>query len=306
MRYHYIAQWQGIAQTKSNVEVKRMNFVKMQGAGNDFVLIDARNMEREWPELAQAMCHRHFGVGADGLLLVLSSSVADLRMRMLNPDGSEAEACGNGLRCFAKYAVDEGLVEAKNGKLSVETLAGVRKARALVQGGQVTQVEVAMGVPRLHAADIPVAIEGSSQKLDIILDYPLTVAGRELRLSFVSMGNPHAVYFTEGPVGGFPLAEIGPRVEHHPIFPQRTNFEIVNLVGRGQARARVWERGAGETLACGSGACAIAVAARLLGYTDDRLEVRLPGGMLTVSWDGKGEVLLAGPAEMVFRGEWPR
>ncbi|HEX78045.1 MAG TPA: diaminopimelate epimerase [Dehalococcoidia bacterium] len=285
-----------------------MNFVKMQAAGNDFVLIDARYGEQDWPELAKAMCHRRLGVGADGLLLVLPSEVADLKMQMFNPDGSEAEACGNGLRCLAKYAVEEGLVAAEDGGLSIETMAGLRRARVFMTGDEVARVEVSMGAPELSPGDIPLALGEGHGKLDIkpVLDYPLTVSGLGLRLSFVSMGNPHAVHFMEEPVESFPLAEIGPLVENHPLFPQRTNFEIVNLLGRRQARARVWERGAGETLACGSGACAIAVAARLHGYTDDQLEVSLPGGTLTLSWDGEGEVVLSGPAETVFRGQWSK
>ena len=275
-----------------------MKFVKMQATGNDFILIDARGLERDWSELAKDMCQRRFGVGADGLILLLSSKVADLGMRMFNPDGSEAEACGNGLRCLAKYAVESGLAPAQ--ELKVETMAGIRAVSPKVEKGVVSSVRVAMGRPEFAPAGIPA-------KLDImpILDYAITVAGNKLKVDILSMGNPHAVLFVAERVTHFPLAEIGPEVENHSIFPHRTNFEVANAVNRGQIRARVWERGAGETLSCGTGACAIAVAARLHGYVDDKVDIILPGGTLTVDWDGAGEVYLSGPAELVFEGEWP-
>jgi diaminopimelate epimerase len=219
-------------------------------------------------------------------------------MRMFNPDGSEAEACGNGLRCLAKYAVESGLAPAQ--ELKVETMAGIRAVSPKVEEGVVSSVRVAMGRPEFAPAAIPA-------KLDImpIRGYAITVAGKKLKIDILSMGNPHAVLFMEKPVGHFPLAKIGPEVENHPIFPHRTNFEVANVVDRGQIRARVWERGAGETLSCGTGACAIAVAARLHGYVDDKVDIILPGGTLTVDWDGAGEVYLSGPAEVVFEGEWP-
>ncbi len=275
-----------------------MKFVKMQATGNDFIVIDARGLERDWPELAKAMCQCRFGVGADGLILLLSSQVADLRMRMFNPDGSEAEACGNGLRCLARYAVESGLAPAQ--ELKVETMAGIRAVSPKVEEGVVSSVRVAMGRPEFAPAAIPA-------KLDImpIIDYAITVAGKKLKVDILSMGNPHAVRFMEKPVAHFALAKIGPEVENHPIFPHRTNFEVANVVNRGQIRARVWERGAGETLSCGTGACAIAVVARLHGYVDDKVDIILPGGTLTVDWDGAGEVYLSGPAEFVFEGEWP-
>ncbi|MFQ5826498.1 MAG: diaminopimelate epimerase [Dehalococcoidia bacterium] len=277
-----------------------MKFVKMQGTGNDFILIDARKLDKDWSKLAQRMCHRHFGIGSDGLLVVQPSRSADLRMRMFNPDGSEAEACGNGIRCFAKYAVESGL--AGGDSLRIETLAGVREVRLFGDGGRIHRVQVGMGQPELGAEDIPVNLAGAAAP---ILDYPLTIEGRKLLLTFVSMGNPHAVCFLEEPVSDFPLAELGPRVEHHPMFPQRTNFEIANVQDGKHITARVWERGAGETLSCGSGACAIAVAARLHGYIENKVDITLPGGMLTLEWDGRGEVYLSGPAETVFTGEWP-
>lgn len=283
-----------------------MNFVKMQATGNDFVLIDARKLERDWSRLAVAMCDRHFGIGADGLLLVLPSDTADFRMRMFNPDGSEAETCGNGLRCFAKFVVESGLSPTTR-ELRVETLAGMITLRATINEGVVDRVQVNMGAPQLSPAEIPVILkaqQGRGQVLDItsIIDYPIKVKGRELLITCVSMGNPHAVCFLDEPVAQFPLAELGPVVEHHPMFPNRTNFEVVNVVNRRQAVARVWERGAGETLACGSGACAIAVAARLHNLIKNSLDITLPGGTLTVDWDG--EVWLTGPVAFVFKGEW--
>jgi diaminopimelate epimerase len=278
-----------------------MNFTKLQGAGNDFVLVEANGKQLDWSKLAKAVCHRHFGIGADGLLL-LSTDKNALKMRMFNPDGSEAEACGNGLRCLVKYALEKGMVSAKATEISVETVAGIRKAKLHTEGKK-TIIQTGMGEPKFGARDIPVTLE--SNPTEPILDYPLTIDDRKLALSFVSMGNPHAVCFTEQPIADFPLSLIGPKVEKHPLFPNRTNFEVARVLKRNQIEARVWERGAGETLACGSGACAIAVIARLHGYADNKVEIKLPGGTLSVEWDGKGEVSLSGPAEIVFSGEWP-
>ncbi len=276
-----------------------MNFIKLQGTGNDFVLIDARRMKRDWSALAKAICHRHFGVGADGLLLILPSKKADFYMRMFNPDGSEAEACGNGLRCATRYAKDNDL--AKGAEIKIETPAGMKIAR--IKGKN--SIQVAIGEPILAPTEIPVIVErkGARDKAPVI-DYPLTVSKMKLKVTCVSMGNPHAVCFLDQPVDDFPLAEVGPKVEHHPMFPNRVNFEIVNVIGRKKLKARVWERGAKETLSCGTGACAIAVAARLKKLTDNPVDIILPGGTLTVDWDGKGEVLLSGPADIVFEGKW--
>jgi len=283
-----------------------MKFSKLQGAGNDFILIDARTRKEEWSKLARAMCDRHFGIGADGLMLVENSTVADLKMRIFNSDGSEAEVSGNGLRCFARYVIENGLSRRKSGRsLTVQTLSGVRKVKAYVSGGKVNRVQVSMGLPRFQAQQIPVKVEvGTTTASGPILNYPLAVDATPLTLSFVSMGNPHAVSFLSESVAKFPLAEIGPKVEGHPAFPRKTNFEVARVLSRGRIEARVWERGVGETLACGSGACAIAVVARLLDYVDAVVDIMLPGGTLTVSWDGVGEVFLAGPVEEVFVGEW--
>jgi diaminopimelate epimerase len=271
-----------------------MKFAKMQATGNDFVLIDAGEMERDWSPLAISMCNRHFGVGADGLILMLPSKVADIAMRFFNPDGSEAEACGNGLRCVVKYAINKGLIYGQ--EFTIETLGGIRKTKAK---GSLIQVE--MGVPRLKAEEIPMVAE---KELDIIIDYPIIVGGERLLVTCLSMGNSHAVFFARKEVSGFPLSAIGPQVENHPIFPNRVNFEVANVLGRNKVEARVWERGVGETLSCGTGACAVAVAARLHDSVDRSVDIILPGGTLTVNWDGVGEVILRGPAELVFQGEW--
>jgi len=281
-----------------------MNFTKVQGAGNDFILVEGAQAQRDWSRVAVAICDRHFGVGSDGLLLILPSNNADFQMRVFNPDGSEAEACGNGLRCLVKYALHKGLADSQAVEVSVATISGTRKARLHTSGGKVTAIQVGMGEPKFGAKDIPVAIE-QGKPLEPIMDYPVKVDDRKLALSFVSMGNPHAVYFWQHPVSDFPLSQVGPKVEHYRMFPNRVNFEVARVVSRKQIEARVWEKGVGETLACGSGACAIAVLARLHDYINSTVDIKLPGGILSVEWDGAGEVFLSGPAEIVFSGEWP-
>ena len=306
-----------------------MRFSKLQATGNDFVLVDARDVERDWAKLAQAMCRRHFGIGADGLILLQKSNYCQLKMRIFNPDGSEAEACGNGLRCFAKYIIEKGISgkvlaasgERSNPCLTIETLSGIREAKAYMLGGKVSRVEVSMGMPQFQSEQIPTTLSLEGRGLQAknyplpsrernkvrvlpLLNYPLLIGERELALSILSMGNPHAVSFLSQPVDSFPLAEVGPEVERHPVFPQRTNFEVARVLDKEKIEARVWERGVGETLACGSGACAIAVAAQSLGYIAKQVDIMLPGGVLTVFWDGTGEVVLSGPVEEVFTGEW--
>ena len=280
-----------------------MKFTKMHGAGNDYIYIDARGLSEDWPELSRNMSDRHCGIGGDGIILILDSDIADLKMRMFNADGSEGEMCGNGIRCFAKYAIERDIARLPGGGLKVETLAGIRTVEPVYEGGNVTGARVAMGAPELRPSEIPVILDpamGASG--GPVIGYPLKIEDRRLALTFVSMGNPHAVAFIDEPVSDYPLHVIGPKVEYYPIFPRRVNFEIVNL--NGAATARVWERGSGETMACGTGACAIAVAARLQGYTHGPLDINLPGGKLTIEWDGEGEVYLEGPAEEVFSGEW--
>jgi diaminopimelate epimerase len=284
-----------------------MNFTKMQGSGNDFVLLEGNEAQRDWSQLAIAMCDRHFGIGADGLLLVSPSKVADFKMRVFDPDGTEAEACGNGLRCLVKYVLEKGLASAAEHQMLVETISGIRKVKLQGKDSQVATIKVSMGEPKFGASDIPVVIEPGGDLVDIkkMLGYPITVANTNLLLNLISMGNPHAVYFWKRPVSDFPLSRLGPEVERLLIFPERVNFEVAHVLSRRQIEARVWERGVGETLACGSGACAITVAAQLYGYIDNKVDIKLPGGILGVEWDGEGEVYLSGPAEIVFSGEWP-
>ena len=287
-----------------------MKFSKLQATGNDFILVDnlAGPRKGDWGELAQAMCDRHFGVGADGLILVQNSTIADLKMCIFNSDGSEAEVSGNGLRCFAKYAIERGLIGKMssragqgNRSLTIETLSGVRKVKAYISRNKVNRAEINMGLPQFQPEQIPVKV-----RVDVtpILDYPLVIDGEKLTLSLLSMGNPHAVSFLSRPIADFPLAEIGSKLERHSMFPQRTNFEVARVLSRGKIEARVWERGVGETLACGSGASAIAVAAQLLDYVDRQVDIILVGGTLTVYWDRVEGVLLTGPVDEVFTGEW--
>ena len=278
-----------------------MRFTKMHGAGNDYVYIDARDKDLDWPRLAVAMSDRHRGIGSDGVILALDSDRAHLRMRMFNADGSEGEMCGNGVRCLAKFALDRGIVPSGTTPVSVETLAGVVRVTPVWDGNEMVRATVDMGEPSLEADDIPVRVTG----LDKVLDYPIQVNGHRFFISCVSMGNPHAVAFVDQAVDDIPLHEIGPRVEQHPMFPQRVNFEIVNVIDRTHLRARVWERGSGLTMACGSGACAIAVGAHLHDYIEDDVSVALPGGELRVRWPGRGQVFLEGPVAGVFEGEWP-
>jgi len=284
-----------------------MKFTKMQGAGNDFILVKTSDMHRDWASVARAICDRHFGVGGDGMLLVLLSVIANFQMRIFNPDGSEAEVCGNGLRCLAKYAVDNGLIGTKVQEISAETRSGIRRIKLQYEGDELTKIHVGMGEPVFRAEDIPVVIEqGRSNLLDInpIIDYRVTVDGEELPLSFVSMGNPHAVHFCQNPVSSFPLSQLGPKVEQHKMFPQRVNFEVARIISRQSIEARVWERGVGETLACGSGACAVAVTAQYHDYVDNKVAVKLAGGILEVEWNRGGEVFLSGSVETVFTGDW--
>jgi len=284
-----------------------MNFTKLQGAGNDFVLVETSDTQRDWAQLAVAMCDRHFGIGADGLLVLLPSDVAHFKMRIFDADGSEAEACGNGIRCMAKYVFEKGVIGNEADQMLVETVAGIRTIKLYKTEGKLTEIQASMGKPEFHVDDIPVAIkesEGNLVDIKSMLSYPVTVDRTDLPLNLVSMGNPHAVYFWHHPVSDFPLSQLGPKVEHLAIFPNRVNFEVARVINRQQIEARVWERGVGETLACGSGACAIAVAAQLYGYIDNKVNIKLPGGILGVEWDRVGEVFLSGPAEIVFTGEW--
>ena len=284
-----------------------MKFVKMHGTGNDYIYIDGRNTDKDWPALARAMSDRHFGVGADGIILFLSSENAHLKMRMFNADGSEGEMCGNGIRCLVKYAIERHLIPQTAIPVTVETLSRILHITPIMTNELVTSARVNMGNPILRPIEVPVALPPNNNTItagDALVDYPLKIETEELRLTFVSMGNPHAVTFIEKPVEDFPLSTIGPKVERHPMFPKHINFEIVNIESPGKLKARVWERGSGETLSCGSGACAISVAAHLKGISNDVVDIILPGGTLKVEWDGQGEVLMEGPTEEVFEGEW--
>ncbi|MEK7214519.1 MAG: diaminopimelate epimerase [Chloroflexota bacterium] len=287
-----------------------MKFTKMHGTGNDFVMVDGRVLpERDWAHLAEAVCDRHFGVGADGLILLLPSEKADLRMRMWNPDGSESEMCGNGIRCFTKLALDDGIVGRAKAEFTAETGAGVLTLRPLWQGSEVGAVEVNMGRPIFDPERVPVAASAAAVTPDAsglrwVRSHVLEAGGRSLTVACVSMGNPHAVFFVDKPPDQFPLESVGPLVEHHPFFPKRVNFHVAQVLDRNRIRVRHWERGAGMTLACGTGACGTAVAARQLGLTGDRVEVEVPGGVLTIEWPGSGPVLMTGPAATVYAGEW--
>ncbi len=283
-----------------------MKFTKVQGAGNDFVLVETSSIQRDWSQLAIAVCDRHFGIGADGLLLMLPSDVADFQMRIFNADGSEANACGNGLRCLVNYFAEMKLADSGTWEVSVDKMAGLRRAEVRKVGGKVTKVKTGMGIPGFGEKDIPVIIEkGGIVDIKSMITSSFSIAGREMELNLVSMGNPHAVYFCQDSVSDFPLSQLGPKVEHNKAFPKGVNFEVARVVNRRLIEARVWEIGVGETMACGSGACAITVAARLHGYVDDDVDIKLPGGILEVEWDGMGEAFLSGPVESVFTGEWP-
>ena len=279
---------------------RHLPFAKMHGCGNDYVVVDGFHHDVEDPAaLARAVCDRRFGVGSDGLLLALPGESHPLRMRMFNVDGSEAEMCGNGLRCLVKFALDRRLVDyAESGE--VETGAGVLAYEIQpAVGSPIREVTIDMGAPRLERADIPMVGPAGQ-----VLDEALEAGDETLRVTAVSMGNPHAVSFVSD-VEGWPLERVGPLVENHEAFPSRTNAEFVEVVSPTEVRQRTWERGCGETLACGTGACAVVVAGVLTDRTEREVRVRLRGGDLMVRWDERGHVLKRGPAVEVFEGNWP-
>ena len=281
-----------------------MDFTKLQSLGNDFILIEGQTDKAEWPDIAVWACDRHFGIGADGLLVLMPSAEADFRMRIFNSDGSEAEACGNGLRCVVKYIHE---FKHAGNNLRIETAAGIREAS--VKGDPKNpDIRIGMGKPILEPEAIPVDTqEGQGQRLcGMTSSYPISLNGRDRLLAFVSMGNPHAVEFIESEVSEFPLGEIGPMVESHRAFPRHTNYEIARVLDNRSIEMRVWERGVGETLACGSGACAVCVASWILGFTGNEVDIKLPGGTLRAEWDGCGEVFLTGKAQIVFSGQSSR
>jgi diaminopimelate epimerase len=275
-----------------------LKFVKMHGAGNDFVVIDAAREvipEENLAPIARHACNRNFGIGGDGLIRVLPSRVRNFRMRMINPDGSEAEMGGNGIRCFAKYLFDRKMHP--DVLMTVETLGGVKTLKLNAAGGWVHTVRVDMGEPRLLRSEIPMRGTGGER----VVAEPLRVAGKKMEITCISMGNPHCVTFVDN-VENYPIAKIGPEIENHPSFPQRTNVEFVELVNQQEIKMRVWERGAGQTLACGTGACASAVAAMLNDKTSRKVTVHLDGGDLLIEWVGENKVFMTGPAEEVFEG----
>ncbi|HHV63895.1 MAG TPA: diaminopimelate epimerase [Peptococcaceae bacterium] len=273
-----------------------MDFIKMHGLGNDFICLDhfVFPSEMDYGELARRLCHRQFGIGADGLIVVLPSSQADARMRIFNPDGSEPEMCGNGIRCFARYIYDAGYVPKE--ELSVETLAGILTVKLKLEGKKVQCVTVNMGEPCLDPAKIPV-LTGSA----LAVEKEIEVAGRKLTFTGVSMGNPHCVVFVKD-FAQLDFKTLGPALENHSLFPKKTNVEFTRVDNRREITVKVWERGAGPTLACGTGACAAVVAAVLEGRTEREVTVHLPGGDLQIVWGENNQVLMTGPAVYVFRG----
>lgn len=277
--------------------MKKLKFTKMQGAGNDYIYMNGFVQEIENPSaLAIRLSNRNFGIGSDGLVLILPSENSDFRMHMFNSDGSEAEMCGNASRCVGKYVYDNGLTTKK--EIALETKAGVKYITLLEGDEKARKVTVDMGEPILDPEQIPVKVDKEP-----VLNFPLDIDGKTWEISCVSMGNPHAVVFTTG-IKELDLPVIGPKFEKHPIFPRKTNTEFIEVVDRKTLNMRVWERGAGETLACGTGACAAAVAAILNGYCDRKITIHLIGGDLEIEWDEQNNhVYMTGEAVTVFEGE---
>jgi diaminopimelate epimerase len=278
-----------------------VKFIKMHGAGNDYVYVDCfQQTLTDLPNLAQAVSDRHFGIGSDGLILILPSSCADAKMRIFNADGSEAEMCGNGVRCVAKYIYDYAIARRKS--LRIETNAGVLALQVVTDArDKVAQVRVDMGVPKLQREDIPMLGATHSQALGV----QLQVDGRSFTVSCLSVGNPHCVVFVDD-VDAVVLEHWGPLLENHPQFPQRINVEFVQVVSPTEVRQRTWERGAGETLACGTGSSAVTVASFLAGYTGRKIINHLRGGDLEMEYHESGTIYMTGPATEVFSGEWPQ
>ncbi|MDE7060937.1 MAG: diaminopimelate epimerase [Lachnospiraceae bacterium] len=274
-----------------------MKFTKMQGCGNDYVYVNCfQENVQDAPTLARKVSDRHFGIGADGLILIKSSEIADFTMEMYNADGSQGEMCGNAIRCVGKYVYDHHMTDKTD--LTIETLAGIKSLTLSVREGKVDEVTVDMGVPAFAPNQIPVAAEGER-----VIDAPILVGGDEYRFTAVSMGNPHAVVFVQD-TKTVPLTEIGPLFEHHERFPERVNTEFVQILDKENINMRVWERGSDETLACGTGACASVVASILNGHTKDEATVHMLGGDLRIRYDRKGgHVYMTGFAVEVFSGE---
>lgn len=274
-----------------------MKFTKMHGIGNDYVYVNCFEESVKNPaEVSKFVSDRHFGIGSDGLILISPSAIADFRMNIYNADGSQAEMCGNGIRCVAKYVYDYSLTDKT--EISVETLAGIKYLRLQVENGKVASVEVNMGAPILEPKEIPVAVEESP-----VVNVPVEVKGKIYHMTCVSMGNPHAIIFMNN-VKDLNIAAIGPYFENHTVFPKRTNTEFVEVLDRNTVNMRVWERGSDETLACGTGACATTVACILNDKTENEVTVHLLGGDLKIRWDREAnQVYMTGPATVVFDGE---
>jgi len=281
-------------------DVRVLRLTKMHGTGNDYLFIntfDEDLTDVDLKQLARVLSDRHFGIGSDGMILVEPSKVANFKMRIFNSDGSEAEMCGNGIRCFAKYVYERGMTTQK--KLEVETLAGIIRPKLFLEGRKVKRVQVDMGKPRLGRAEIPMS---GKPETEPVIGERIRVAGERYEITCVSMGNPHCVLFVDN-VDKFPVSKVGPQIENHNLFPKRTNVEFVQISSNSDIKMRVWERGAGETLACGTGASAAVVAGNLNGKLARTVTVRLLGGDLTVEWLGNEHVMLTGPAEEVFTAE---
>ena len=274
-----------------------MKFTKMQGLGNDYVYVNCfKETIENPPEMAKKVSNRNFGIGSDGLIMINPSDVADFEMEMYNADGSRSEMCGNGIRCVGKYVYDYGLTEKEH--ISVETLAGIKYLDLTVEDGKVKLVKVDMGSPELVPENIPIVADGNR-----VIDEPINVNGTEYRMTGVSLGNPHAVVYVED-VKGLDIETIGPAFENHERFPNRVNTEFVKVLDRNTVEMRVWERGSGETMACGTGACAVAVACILNGFTEDKVTVKFLGGDLQIEWDKEADkIYMTGPAEVSFDGE---
>ena len=289
--------------TGENERYKRdriMKFTKMHGIGNDYVYVNCfKEKIANPPEVSKYVSDRHFGIGSDGLIMINPSEVADFAMEMYNADGSRAEMCGNGIRSVAKYVYDYGLTDKTS--ISVETLAGIKYLDLTIENGKVALVKVDMGKPELNPANIPIVME--DENADKVVDELITVDGEEYRMTGVSMGNPHTIVYIDD-VKGLEIEKVGPKFENHERFPKRINTEFVKVLDRNTAEMRVWERGSGETLACGTGACAVAVACILNGLTEDKVTVKLLGGDLQIEWDREADhVYMTGPATVVFDGE---
>lgn len=276
----------------------KLHFTKMHGTGNDYVYVNLFTETVENPEqLSIQISDRHFGIGSDGLILIAPSEVADCRMIMFNADGSEGAMCGNGIRCVAKYAYEHGI--AKDTHMRIETKSGIKTLELTVEEGIVTYVQVNMGQAILKPENIPVKADGND-----FVDREISVDGKEYKVTCVSMGNPHCVVFTEG-IDDLELEKIGPKFENHELFPDRINTEFVEIIDEHTVKMRVWERGSGETISCGTGTCAVTVASVLNGYCKrgEEIEVQIRGGRLYDTWLDSGEVLMKGPATTVFEGE---